>query len=66
VKELRLAGICDMSAGNAFLPAFVERFNEKFSVPAAKPENMHRRLNVQASRLTDILVEGTLTSLSHI
>src|ERR1700731_1047159 len=55
VKELRLAGICDMEAGNAFLPKFVERFNEKFSVPAAKAENVHRRLNLQASRLADIL-----------
>ena len=42
-------------AGNAFLPEFMEQFNEKFSVPAAKAENLHRRLNVQASRLADIL-----------
>lgn len=55
VKHLRIAGICDMSAGNAFLPQFMESFNEKFSVPAAKSENVHRRLNVQASRLADIL-----------
>ena len=55
VKELRLAQINDMEAGNAFLPKFMERFNEKFSVPVAKTENMHRRLNVQASRLADIL-----------
>jgi transposase len=55
VKELRMAGICDMNAGNSFLPTFVEQFNQKFSVPAAKTENMHRRLNVQASRLADIL-----------
>ena len=55
VKELRLAGICDISAGNAFLPEFMEQFNERFSVPAAKAENVHRSLNVQASRLADIL-----------
>jgi hypothetical protein len=55
VKELRLADICDMTAGNVFLPKFVEQFNEKFSVPPAKAENMHRRLNVQGSRLADIL-----------
>jgi len=55
VKELRLAGICDMSAGNEFLPAFIERFNEKFALPAAKAQNLHRTLNVQASRLADIL-----------
>lgn len=55
VKELRLAEICDMSAGNAFLPGFMKQFNEKFSIPAARAENMHRRLNVQGSRLADIL-----------
>src|SRR5713226_6610890 len=55
VKELRLADICDMSAGNAFLPGFMSQFNEKFSLPPAKAVNMHRSLNVQASRLADIL-----------
>jgi hypothetical protein len=40
VKELRLAGISDIAAGNAFLPVFVERFNERFALPAAKPENI--------------------------
>ena len=44
-----------MEAGNAFLPAFVERFNERFSVRAARPENLHHLLNVSASRLSDIL-----------
>ena len=48
VKELRLAGVSDMAAGNMFLPGFVKQFNEKFSVLAAKAENVHRRLNVQA------------------
>ena len=31
VKELRMAGICDMDAGNLFLPQFMKQFNEKFS-----------------------------------
>ncbi len=55
VKELRLAGICDIAAGNVFLPAFLEHFNERFAVPAQKPENLHRSLHVKASQLTDIL-----------
>ena len=55
VKELRLAGISDMENGNAFLPAFVERFNERFSIRAARPEDLHRPLNLAASRLQDIL-----------
>jgi hypothetical protein len=55
VKELRLADISDMHAGNAFLPKFLERFNEKFALPPAKAENLHRRLNVQVSHLAGIL-----------
>jgi transposase len=55
VKELRLDGVCDMATGNAFLPEFLERFNEKFSVRAAKPDNLHRRLTVSPDRLSDIL-----------
>jgi hypothetical protein len=44
-----------MESGNAFLPGFLERFNERFALPAAKPENLHRALTVKAARLTDIL-----------
>jgi transposase len=65
VKELRLAGICDMNAGNSFLPQFMEQFNNKFAVPAAKTENLHRRLNVQASRLADILCHREQRHVSH-
>jgi Winged helix-turn helix len=55
VKELRLASICDIDAGNAFLPDFLQRHNQRFAVHAVKPDNLHRPLNVAASRLTDIL-----------
>jgi transposase len=55
VKELRLSQICDMDAGNLFLPQFLERFNERFSLKAVRPEDLHRPLNVMASRLNDIL-----------
>ena len=55
VKELRLAGIDDMEAGNAFLPAFLRRFNERFSVPPARREDLHQRLNVAPARLDEIL-----------
>jgi hypothetical protein len=55
VKELRLAGVCDIPTANALLPEFRERFNQRFVVSAAKPEDLHRTLNLPASRLTDIL-----------
>jgi len=37
VVELRLAGVADRAAANAFLPAFLERFNTRFAVPATDP-----------------------------
>jgi transposase len=43
VKELRVDGISDMDAGNRFLPGFVQRFNERFALRAAKPEDLHRQ-----------------------
>jgi hypothetical protein len=55
VKELRLANVCDMSAGNAFLPEFMARFNGRFPVRSAKSENSHRPLNIPAGQLSDIL-----------
>jgi hypothetical protein len=55
VKELRLNNVCDMRAGNDFLPEFLNRFNERFAVQPAKPEDLHRRLTLSADRLSDIL-----------
>ena len=55
VKELRLAGISDVEAGNAFLPSFMAQFNERFAVPPAKAQDLHRPLQSTASGLTDIL-----------
>jgi transposase len=55
VKELRLENVCDMDTANMFLPGFLERFNGRFALRAAKPENLHRPLNVKTDRLNDIL-----------
>jgi len=55
VKELRLAGISNIDAGNAFLPGFMEKFNAKFAKPPARDDNLHRTLNVEPDRLADIL-----------
>jgi hypothetical protein len=54
VKELRLDDVCDLQAGNVFLPKFLERFNEKFSVRTGKPEDLHRRITLSPERLSDI------------
>ena len=37
VVELRLAGVSDLAAANAFLPAYLARHNARFAVPAAEP-----------------------------
>ena len=55
VKELRVANVTGLQAGNDFLAAFLERFNDRFAITPVKPDNLHRTLNVPASRLTEIL-----------
>ena len=46
VKELRLAGISDVVAGNAFLPQFIARFNERFAIAPANSQDLHRPLQI--------------------
>jgi transposase len=55
VKELRLAGISDIAAANAFLPTFVVDFNERFAKVPARPDNLHHALNMAPDRLRDVL-----------
>jgi transposase len=55
VKELRMAGISGIEAGNAYLPGFIERFNARFAVSPARPNDLHRPLNLPPDRLRDIL-----------
>ncbi len=55
VKELRLAGISDMKAANAFLPDFITAQNARFAKAPARPDDLHRALNLPSDRLRDIL-----------
>ena len=55
VKEFRLAGVSSMEDGNAFLEGFMKRFNAKFAKAPAKPENLHRALNIEPGRLAEVL-----------
>ena len=55
VKDLRLAGISSVEAGNGFLPGFMARFNARFAVAPAPPNDLHRPLNVAPDRLRRIL-----------
>ena len=55
VKALRLAGIDNIKAGNAFLSSFMDRYNARFSVVPARPDDLHRPLNLVPDRLAEIL-----------
>ncbi|PDT17679.1 ISNCY family transposase [Rhizobium sp. J15] len=55
VKELRLAGIDDMEAGNAFLPGFMEHHNARFALVPARAGDLHRPMNLAPDRLKEIL-----------
>jgi transposase len=44
VKELRLRGISDPQAGNAYLPEFREEYNRRFAVVPRSRHNAHRPL----------------------
>jgi hypothetical protein len=37
-----MAGILDIDDGNTFLTSFLARFNQRFAIPPAKPEDLHR------------------------
>ena len=42
VKELRLAGISNIDAANAFLPDFVRDYNQRFAAAPQNPTDAHR------------------------
>jgi transposase len=55
VKELRLEGISTIKAANAYLPAFIARFNERFASLPARPNDLHRPLERNPAQLDMIL-----------
>ncbi len=55
VKELRLEGVSEMGAANAFLPGFMARHNAQFAKALARPDNLNRPLNLPPDRMADIL-----------
>ena len=44
VKEMRLRGIDDMEAGNAYLPEFMADFNRRFAVAPRNAADAHREV----------------------
>jgi hypothetical protein len=43
-KEMRLRGIANLREGNAYLPEFIQEFNQRFAVEARSSVNAHRPL----------------------
>jgi hypothetical protein len=52
--QLRLAGISNMDEGNAFLRGFTEGINAKFAKAPAKSNDLHRALNIEPDRLSEV------------
>jgi transposase len=46
-KELRLRGISSWKAGNAYLPEFIQDFNQRFSVSPRSDHDAHRPLTTR-------------------
>ena len=57
VKEMRLRGIGDMAAGNAYLAEFMADFNRRFAVAPRNPADAHRAVLHDAAELDLILCE---------
>ena len=65
VKELRLAGINDMEAGNIFLrDIYIDDHNARFAVEPASTTNAHRPL-LSSHRLDEILSQRTERSVDN-
>ncbi|ENU82037.1 hypothetical protein F975_00120 [Acinetobacter sp. ANC 3789] len=54
IKEMRLEGICSIAQANAWLPCFIEQFNQKFAKCARNSKNLHRSLTESNLELDDI------------
>src|SRR5574343_1405414 len=54
IKEMRLEGISSIAEANAWLPCFIEHFNQKFAKCARNSKNLHRPLTESDLELDDI------------
>ena len=73
VKELRLRGISDIEAGNAYLPEFREDFNRRFAVVPRSNHDAHRPLlpsenidTILTQQKTGVLSKNLTVQFNHI
>lgn len=64
IKEMRLAGIADMSAAQAFLPGFMARHNKRFAVEPKSAEDAHKPWSEGSAALDTALAEHASRTLS--
>ena len=64
VKELRLQGISDIAAANAFVPTFLADYNRRFAVAPQNPTDAHRPVLHSAEERTLILCHHHTRTLS--
>jgi len=64
VKEMRLEGISDIPAANAYWPKFIEMYNKKFSVEPANPADAHQETIPDDQSLKMILSEQEQRKIS--
>jgi len=63
VKEMRLNNIYSIEEANIFLPKFIKKFNQKFSVKPRSGVDMHRRLdkNIDLTKILCLKKTGILS-----
>jgi hypothetical protein len=54
IKEMRLLGISDIEAANAYLPTYIKDHNKRFSVAAKSTEDAHRK-ELPSTEILDLL-----------
>ncbi len=64
VKELRLAGIKSKDEANKFLQRYLPKYNRRFSIPAVKEANLHRKAPAE-KELKKILCVRTKRTLRN-
>ena len=62
IKEMRLAGVCNVIGGNSFLDYYLPIYNEKFSIVPAREGDMHREVpkNIDLESIFSIREERTV------
>jgi len=64
VKELRLANINNIEAGNAYLPQFMEKHNQQFAIEPSNPVDAHQKSMPSDEVLDLILTFQSIRTLS--